>query len=472
MRKLITEAHVRAAPKLMYPFVTNQGENVAMKKNSYLSSLSDSRPDTLPQMLQVAVEQAFNAVVITDAEMAGGGPFIRYCNNAFALMTGYAIEELLGRSPRMLQGPDTDPQVIEQMRQCLADGSFFQGSAVNYRKDGTPYHVSWNISAVRDTAGNIAHFVSVQQDVTRQVEGERQRDLMIQALNSANAPVFITDRKGSIVFVNHAFERQTGYSFAEAIGRTPAILHSGAHTAQFYSELRDALVRGDNISRTFINRRKDGELYHASQSISALRDARQRITHYVSVSKDISELVQREQALRVQALQDDLTGLLNRSAGRYELENCQRNAERQGLPYALILCDVDLFKQVNDQFGHEAGDRVLQQVAEVLGSCVRSSEHVARWGGEEFLIIVPGAGLQAALDLAHRLRLAIAAQSFAEVGCITLSFGVGCWEAGDACADLLRRTDMALYRAKNAGRNQVVCARRGPEQAHSRRSDA
>lgn len=96
-----------------------------MEKNSYISSLSDSRLDTQPQLLEVAVAQAFNAVVITDAEMAGGGPFIRYCNKAFTSMTGYATEELLGRSPRMLQGPETDQQVIEQLRQCLAEGRFF-----------------------------------------------------------------------------------------------------------------------------------------------------------------------------------------------------------------------------------------------------------------------------------------------------------------------------------------------------------
>lgn len=430
-----------------------------MEKNSYISSLSDSRLETQSQLLEVAVAQAFNAVVITDAEMTGGGPFIRYCNKAFTSMSGYSTAELLGRSPRMLQGPETDSQVIEQLRQCLAEGRFFEGSAVNYRKDGTPYHVSWNISAVRDADGKITHFVSVQQDVTRQVESERQRDLMIQALNSANAPVFITDRNGCLVFVNDAFERQTGYCATEVMGRTPAMLHSGSHTAQFYDELRDALARGENFSRTFINRRKDGELYHASQSISALRDARHRITHYVSISKDISDLVQREQELLVRAYRDDLTGLPNRSAGSYELENCQRIAERQGVPYALIMCDVDLFKQVNDQFGHEAGDQVLQQIAKVLRSTVRSSEHVARWGGEEFLIIVPGVGLQAALELAERLRRSIASHSYAAAGTITMSFGVGGWQAGEGSAQLLRRTDMALYRAKSSGRNQVQRAR-------------
>lgn len=149
---------------------------------------------------------------------------------------------------------------------------------------------------------------------------------MAQALNAANAPVFITDRRGLMVFVNRAFERQTGYVASEALGNTPAVLSAGVHTPQFYAELREALVRGENFSRAFLNRRKDGEVFHAVQSISALRDAKHRITHYVSISKDISDLVQREQELREQAYYDDLTGLLNRSAGRYELNNSHTSA--------------------------------------------------------------------------------------------------------------------------------------------------
>lgn len=430
------------------------GEDTLMS----LPNCSAVRDDTSAQLLEAAVAQSFNAVVITNAEMQGGGPVITYCNPAFCSMTGYSREELLGLSPRVLQGPDTDAKVIERLRQCLIDGRFFQGSAVNYRKGGTPYHVSWNISAVRDEGDEITHFVSVQQDVTHQVMAERERDLMAQALNIANAPVLITDRSGRMVFVNRAFEHQTGYAASEVLGHTPAILRSGVHTPQFYAELRDALVQGENFSRTFVNRRKDGGLYHAAQSISALRDPTHRITHYVSISKDISDLVQREQELREQAYRDGLTGLLNRSAGKYELDGCQTSAERHGASYAVIMCDIDLFKQVNDQHGHEVGDHVLQQVAQALRLSVRATDHVVRWGGEEFLLILPGAGLASAQQLAERIRSAIATQVFPGVGSVTMSSGVGAWNLGETPVDLLRRVDMALYAAKGRGRNLVALA--------------
>lgn len=410
------------------------------------------------QLLQAAVDQSFNAVLITNAEMDHGGPVMTYCNAAFCNMTGYSQQELLGRSPRMLQGPETDAQVIQRLRQSLKEGSFFQGSTVNYRKDGTPYHVSWNVSAVRGVDGQITHFISVQQDITRQVAVEKERDLMAHALNAANAPVLITDSSAHIVFVNRAFERQTGYAAAEVLGQTPAMWRSGTHTAQFYAELREALVRGDNFSRTFINRRKSGEIYHAFQSISALCDAEQRITHYVSISKDISDLVQREKQLRKQAWHDDLTGLLNRSGARGELKNCQASARQHGTPFSVILGDIDRFKQVNDQLGHDAGDLVLVQVAQTLRASVRVTDHVVRWGGEEFVIILPATDLSSAQELAERLRSVIASQDFPSVGSVTMSFGVGTWSHGESATELLRRADKALYRAKNQGRNRVELA--------------
>lgn len=122
----------------------------------------------------------------------------------------------------------------------------------------------------------------------------------------------------------------------------------------------------------------------------------------------------------------------------------------------MIRCDIDLFKQVNDQHGHEAGDHVLEQVAQALRSSVRTADNVVRWGGEEVLIILPGSGLVLAQELAKRIRLAIAAQIFSRVERITLSLGG--WSPGETLTDLLRRTDVALYTAKGRGRNQVALA--------------
>lgn len=169
-------------------------------------------------LLQAAVDQSFNAVVITNADHSSQGPCITYCNRAFAAMTGYSAEELLGQSPRILQGPLTDPKVIQHLRQCLQNGEFFQGSTFNYRKDGSAYLVEWNISPVRDASGQIQAYVSVQQDITARVHAEQRQALLAKALDATHDAVLIADHQAHILFVNHAFEQQTGYSSAEGWG--------------------------------------------------------------------------------------------------------------------------------------------------------------------------------------------------------------------------------------------------------------
>ncbi|MDU8473565.1 PAS domain S-box protein, partial [Pseudomonas syringae pv. actinidiae] len=136
-------------------------------------------------LLEAVVEQSFNAVLITDANLANGGPLIVYVNPAFCTMTGYTADELIGVSPRILQGADTDPQVIERLRQCLSERLFFEGSTVNYRADGSPYVVEWKISPVRDDTGTVCNFVSVQQNISPRIRAEREQHLLAQALNAA-----------------------------------------------------------------------------------------------------------------------------------------------------------------------------------------------------------------------------------------------------------------------------------------------
>lgn len=411
------------------------------------------------ELLQAAVEQAFNAVVITTAALDGDGPLITYCNPAFCAMTGYVVAELFGRSPRLLQGPLTDSSLLQRLRKCLRHGEFFQGSTFNYRKDGSTYLVEWNISPVRDAQGKIQAFVSVQQDITLRVQAQQRQALLARALDATQDAVLIADHQAHILFVNQAFEHLTGYSSAEVLGRTPQFLQSGQHPPAFYNQLRETLRRGESYQSTFTNRHKSGLLYYAAQTITPLKDEDGRILNYVSVSKDVSELVARTQELRKQANHDALTGLLNRRAGERQLQLCEHLAQAEKQSYALVLGDIDEFKQINDCFGHEVGDQILQRCAALLSASVRSGDAVVRWGGEEFLIVLPGCPPGAARELAERMRKAIAAQENPAVGrSITMSLGVAVWQPPEDRRELLRRTDQALYQAKQNGRNQVVMA--------------
>ena len=408
-------------------------------------------------VLHTAVEQSYNAVVITTAALDGDGPRITYCNAAFCGMTGYTRQELLGSSPRLLQGPMTDPQVLRRLRACLQSASFFQGSAVNYRKDGSTYLVEWNVSPVRDEQGRVQAFVSVQQDITERVHAEQRQALLARALDATEDAVLIADDQAQILFVNHAFEQLTGYSSNEVQGRTPKFLQSGQHAPGFYAQLRRVLEGGESFQNTFTNRRKDGSIYYAAQTITPLKDESGATQYYVSVTKDVTELVHYAQELNYQAKHDLLTGLLNRRAGEYTLKCCQRTAQIEHKAYALILADVDHFKSVNDRYGHEEGDRILRRCARLLRGKVRSGDTVIRWGGEEFLIVLPGCNLEDARELAERIRTAVSSHPDALVGTVTVSLGVAAWTLGDHSSTVLRRADLALYSAKTNGRNQIAC---------------
>ncbi|WP_404298415.1 diguanylate cyclase [Halomonas sp.] len=407
------------------------------------------------RLLKTVTEQAYNAVLITDADLTGGGPFIVYCNPAFCRMTGYERSELLGRSPRLLQGPETDRTVIDSLRQGLHQQTFWEGSTVNYRKDGESYVVNWNISPVSGDGKRVTHFVSMQQDITARVRVEAERDMLIQALNQAHDPVFVTDGDARIVFANAAFESLTGYRAAEVTGKTPALLSSGEQSAEFYREMWKALENNQPFQARFINRRQDGSRYHVEQSIAPVLNHFGRRTHFISTSWQVDDLVERENALQIMATRDKLSGLLNRRAGDEALYKAHHEHLANAQPLSVIICDIDHFKAVNDTFGHLAGDRIIQLIAELIDQQARSGDPAIRWGGEEFLIILQ-ANLTAAMGLAERLRSAVEHLQDAEVGLVTLSLGVAEMLHGESTEQLLGRADGALYRAKRSGRNRVM----------------
>ena len=418
----------------------------------------ESTPDQVPlQLLAQAVEQAFNSVLITDAQPGPHGPRILYVNAAFCALSGYSTEELIGQTPHILQGPLSDREVLAELRQCMQEERFFHGSTVNYRKDGSPYWVEWNISPIRDGAGTVTHFVSVQRSLSELVAAQRTSVLLSQALDASHDAVLVTDQKGVIEYANPAFEAITGYRVTEVLGCTPSFLRSGEHDAAFYAEFWAHLSAGQPFRATFINRHKDGHLFHADQTISPVRSTDGSRLHYISIIKDLTTRVHQEQALRDAASLDALTGLQNRRAGEGLLERAYIGTRESGTPLSVIVADVDHFKSINDTWGHPVGDRVLESVSGLLRASVRATDGVVRWGGEEFLIILSHCELRAAAEQAERIRERLERSPQPEAGRVTLSLGVAQLAPGESICSLIERADKALYRAKREGRNRV-CA--------------
>lgn len=408
-------------------------------------------------LFEAAITQAWNAIVITDADV-GAGCRVQFANPAFLAMTGYSLDELRGQSLRILQGPKTDPNVIDELRLCLKEARFFEGTTTNYRKDGSSYTVRWSISPVRNDSGRVTNFVSVQQDISAYVQAEHTNRLLARALDATSDPVMLTDANARIIFANTAFAKSTGYTVDEIQGSTPALFKSGKHDETFYAAMRRSLASGRDFRATFINRRRDGTLYHAEQSISPIFDEKGCISHYVSVSKDITKRVEREQALLRAATKDKLTGLHNRHHGEKVLAEAYITARTLEHPLTLVMCDIDHFKQINDRFGHPTGDRILVELAGLLKQAVRSRDAVIRWGGEEFMIVLEDCAQKDAVDLAERIRDRVNAYEDAEVGSLSLSLGLATLAPDEAIDKLIARADSALYDAKRSGRNRLSVA--------------
>ena len=411
----------------------------------------------LAGLLSVSLAQSFLGVIITGPAL--DNPRILWANERFQEMTGYSMEELRGATPRLFQGPETDPAVLARLRRSLDAGEPFQGETVNYRKDGTPYSVEWTISPVyTDDSGEPAYYVSFQKETTDQWRDRQQRQQLSTALEQTADSVMITGADGTIRYVNHAFEVYTGYSREEAIGCKPSLVRSGQHEDAFYRRLWKTILAGDPFRDTFINRKRNGELYYEEKTITPLQDESGRVHAFISTGKDVTERVEMERQLRELAVTDALTGLSNRLHFEQALEDEVERSRRYGSALSLIMFDIDHFKAVNDNHGHEAGDDALKGLATLVGEQLRRSDRLARWGGEEFLILAPGVDARETAALAEKLRAAVADHDFGVGDPVTASFGVAELAREDTPKHLIRRADDALYAAKENGRNRVEIA--------------
>ena len=410
------------------------------------------------KILKLAVEQAFNAVLITSVEDGNNNHPIIYANQAFCEMTGYDIDELIGQDPRILQGPATSETVIDNLRSCIREKRLFHGTTVNYRKDGKPYHVEWNISPIIDDSGHVTHYLSIQRDITDQLKFEEKSEILTSAFDASGDAIFITDVNAKIEFVNESFVRLTGFSRSELLGSKPSILKSGLHDAKFYKHLWQTILKGKTFRAVFINKNKKGQQYHQEQTITPIFNKSAEISSFVSISKDITKRIEEEAAFRQQAKLDSLTGALIRREGQERLEDGVSLSTDSEKSLSIAIIDIDHFKKVNDTWGHPVGDEVIKLVANAIMDSVRSTDSLVRWGGEEFMLIMNQCQINAAEQLVWRCVETIRNISHVQAGNVTVSAGVAEKLLNEDIEALIQRADKALYAAKSSGRDTVMVA--------------
>lgn len=279
------------------------------------------------------------------------------------------------------------------------------------------------------------------------------RTLLAKALAVLDDPVFITDRDGHIVWVNAAFSARSGYAPGEAIGRKPSLLSSGKQDASFYHTLWETILAGHVWRGEVVERRKDGSLYTVEEVISPLRDSQGAITHFATIQHDITQRKQETERERYLAYHDALTGLANRVLFIDLLQQAMVHCAQHKHMLAVLFMDIDRFKQVNDGFGHDIGDRLLAAIAQRLKAGVRKgADAVARLSGDEFAILQTHLhDAQAPIALARKLVRSIS-QPFVFDGLTVqtgASIGIARYpDSSETAEDLLRKADKAMYLAK------------------------
>jgi diguanylate cyclase (GGDEF)-like protein/PAS domain S-box-containing protein len=381
-------------------------------------------------------------------------------NQTTATLFARSMDSLIGSEYVSLIHPNERQEGHARMLALLAgDVERVDVDRMYWRADGTEFWGRLTGRRYMGTNGKPSGLVGVIADITERKRTQDQLQLAASVFSHAQEGILITTIDGTIIDVNQAFSRITGYSREEVIGKNPRLLNSGRQGKDFYTSLYAELADKGQWHGEVWNRRSNGELYAQMQTISAVSDAKGQVQHYVALFSDITANKAHQSQLEHIAHFDALTSLPNRVLLADRLQQGMVQALRRDQPLAVAFLDLDGFKSINDQHGHEAGDQLLVAVASRMKQCLRDGDTLARMGGDEFVaVLVDLDDVADSLPLITRL-LAAAAQPVAWNGQllqVSASLGVTFYpQPGDINADqLLRQADQAMYQAKVAGKNR------------------
>lgn len=378
---------------------------------------------------------------------------------------GYTEEEFMQMTPIDLK-PEFTSQSFREFLETLLKGEQKQliFETVHRRKDGSlyPVEVHLELGELDKEKVFVAFIIDLTERKRIEEELKEKNEILSTIMESARDAIVMIDDNGNVTFWNPAAERIFGYSREEIIGKE---LHMFMiQDTQLYEAYREAFRKfrltgkGNVVGKTIEikARHKDGHKIDVELSSSAvkIKDS----WHAIGVIRDITERKRFEELLYYQSITDPLTGIYNRRFFMQILEQEMGRVRRNKKTFSLIMFDLDHFKNVNDRFGHAVGDTVLRNVVGTVKRRIRKTDYFTRWGGEEFIILLPETSLNNAVNLAEELRRKISEIELDDVGKVTASFGVTEYRDTDTVDTVLLRVDEALYEAKESGRNCVKSA--------------
>ena len=421
-----------------------------------------SRIEEQRSLLESSLNACANAVVITKPN-----GIIEWCNPAFTTLTGFTTPEAIGQNPGSLtKSGKQDKAFYTHMWQTILSGRVWHGELINRRKDGSLYDELLTIAPALDSKGTIQHFIATKENFTQQKTARQELEIAHSHLNAVveNFPgsLIMEDLQGHIVLLN-----QYVFELLGLPGTEEYVLGKPVHPLMVFSshvaENSQAFLTRVEELRTAA-RPSYGEEIHFKDGRWIERDfipirLHEDLIGFLYIYRDISQRKRHARELWQLATTDPLTGIPNRRAFFESIEHERARLTRYPGDAAVLMIDIDHFKQINDTHGHAAGDAVLCHIVRQVRKLLRGSDMLARLGGEEFSVLLPQTSREGALGLAERVRKVIedTPLTYNDVPIhVTASVGVSIMSHTDPNTDkTLSRADHALYEAKRKGRNRV-----------------
>lgn len=398
------------------------------------------------------------------------------CNSRFESFFGNKKQHIIGKTDYDF----VDKTMADMFREndfkaMYASTPHTNEEWITFASDGHKELLETTKMPIYDDNHTLLGILGIGHDITKRKETEEMLRKLSIALDQSPASVVITDLEANIEYVNPRFTEITGYSASEIIHQNPRVLQSGEVEKQTYIDLWEHLKRGEIWKGELLNKRKNGELYWEEARIAPVKNEQGAITHYVAIKLEITKRKEMEDQINQLAFYDSLTHLPNRRLLNDRLQQALLKSARSRLYGALMFIDLDNFKSLNDNHGHLVGDMLLADVAKRLQESIRDIDTIARFGGDEFVIILNDlhenldTATTLASKIAEKIRLCLAElyeitltkleekQSITITHKCTASIGIVLFlDHQEKQEDLLKWADHAMYQAKERGNNQIV----------------